>query len=362
MPAVLRDDDASQLFFFGVPRRQAGRFGKRDAAAVPTVFDSVLGAALYLLGARLTRVLDRIGTLSIDEVRALAPPHDVAALCLAALLAPCCPEKPQRALVRLLTEASLLPYEGADARGSLVFGSSPSVLAPFPHAVPFSTPRLLRKMVEASSPGSTVFANAVGLVGVGPPPSNAAPMVRFVRRGVWELRLGSQLLLSVDARGIRLPAADDYQTTLIRAFRASFGHRPDRKVRAAVAAAIEARHGSLLVFRSSSMPDSESSSVAMSFQGVTLPSQVVAALARIDGAIVFDEGGNCWAAGVILAVPVAAPPAANAIERGARFNTAIQCTNHLRATGTNAVVVVVSEDGYVDILSTGASPPTVAAS
>ena len=76
---------------------------------------------------------------------------------------------------------------------------------------------------------------------------------------------------------------------------------------------------------------------------ILLTQQNVEQAAAIDGAILIDVDGYCHGIGVILdgEVRVRGNPA-----RGARFNTALRYAN---AQNEGRLVVVVSEDGHVDL-------------
>ncbi|MDA2449199.1 diadenylate cyclase [Bacillus cereus] len=70
-------------------------------------------------------------------------------------------------------------------------------------------------------------------------------------------------------------------------------------------------------------------------------------ISSIDGAIYLDSDGNVHGIGVILDGP------ANELgdsSRGARYNSAIKYNNSQKEINNNTLIIVVSEDGYIDIV------------
>ena len=75
-------------------------------------------------------------------------------------------------------------------------------------------------------------------------------------------------------------------------------------------------------------------------------STIIKQLTAIDGAVLCDFGGNCYAIGVILDGQTVDNESAETIERGARFNSAIRYKNAFPCS----VICIVSEDGYVNVV------------
>jgi hypothetical protein len=70
---------------------------------------------------------------------------------------------------------------------------------------------------------------------------------------------------------------------------------------------------------------------------------------RIDGSIMCDTNGTCYAIGVILdgIISPKADPA-----RGARYNSAIRYIEKQKLNNQKTFIVVISEDEYIDYIST----------
>lgn len=81
----------------------------------------------------------------------------------------------------------------------------------------------------------------------------------------------------------------------------------------------------------------------------TLKAEYIHSITAIDGAVIFDESGICYAIGVILDGDESIEGNS---ERGARFNSTLKYVKTCEESGKRALALVVSEDRNVDILAT----------
>jgi hypothetical protein len=112
-----------------------------------------------------------------------------------------------------------------------------------------------------------------------------------------------------------------------------------------VDAASASGHGTTLVISSDATGETKRlAGQATIVEPTKVSIEDLARLARIDGALLFDETGVCHAIGVILdgLADGAGNPA-----RGSRYNSAVR---YEASAAPNTVVIVVSEDGTVDLL------------
>jgi DisA bacterial checkpoint controller nucleotide-binding len=115
----------------------------------------------------------------------------------------------------------------------------------------------------------------------------------------------------------------------------------------AVSAAMDQRHGTMLVVSDAASSEAQRlRSQAITIEPIKLSSSLVARISGIDGAILVDRDCNCHAIGVILdgIATNAGDPS-----RGARFNSALR---YIECSPAPAVCLVVSEDGYVNMIPT----------
>ena len=71
-------------------------------------------------------------------------------------------------------------------------------------------------------------------------------------------------------------------------------------------------------------------------------------LSSIDGAIMVDECGICYAIGLIFDGMV--PANGGDSSRGSRYNSSVRFTEYLKSQGKKVMTIVVSDDGMVDLL------------
>lgn len=71
-------------------------------------------------------------------------------------------------------------------------------------------------------------------------------------------------------------------------------------------------------------------------------------LSSIDGAIMVDECGTCYAIGLIFDGMV--PASGGDSSRGSRYNSSVRFTEYLKSQGKKVMTIVVSDDGMVDLL------------
>lgn len=264
----------------------------------------------------------------------------------------------------LLNAISSLRYEGAACRGRIVFvpKSSKAVSLDLSLATPISlrNAKLARKVVEMSSAELCCICNGrSGFSALGRLTDRNAPdaiWVDFVGHYRWDLYYQERLVMNV-AHGVpRLPVArlgkDDLERTVARLFPAMSNDSRDA-LWSIVEAAMEQGHGTMLVVSSRAQKEAARlSTQALPVQPTRLARDVVTQVTAIDGAVLLDCEATCHAVGVILdgTATKAGDPA-----RGARYNSALRYVN---STSEPTMCVVVSEDGYVDLVSR--RPPQIA--
>lgn len=116
-----------------------------------------------------------------------------------------------------------------------------------------------------------------------------------------------------------------------------------------IEAATEQRHGTTIVFSKYAKEEAErlkNTSFQINVKELWDDSTIIKQLTAIDGAVLCDFEGNCYAIGVILDGQTVDNESAETIERGARFNSAIRYKNAFPCS----VICIVSEDGYVNVV------------
>lgn len=257
-----------------------------------------------------------------------------------------------------LDAVSAQTYEGRPGVGRLVLAqpNHPDVKCEvtFEHEVPVSVPRSFRKALEMSGPGFELLCDGRRVYGLGwqlasyDARSEQCFSVRIVGNGSWELWHGSTPHLRVDNGHPTLPRdrvdAETFSLTVQRLF-------PDASASSAeilwdmAQACIRQQHGTMLVVH----PNASAEGARLLPQAYTvepthLGPSAFTALTKVDGAVLVSPEGLCHAVGVILD---GAATGTGDISRGARYNSAIR---YLAGMGKGSMVIIVSEDGRIDIL------------
>lgn len=252
-------------------------------------------------------------------------------------------------------------YEGAASEGRLIIccKDHPDIAAKVKLAVPIKiyNYRGIRKLLEVSSNKLALLCDIETVWGLGLPLDTYQPSrenlfeIRFAEHQTWELVHAENIMLRVKYRQARLPRT--------RFDRQLFCNHVDRLFQVnsttanllvkAVEAAIEQRHGTMLVIT----PEAESETQRLAAQStviepVIVSQSIISHLSNIDGAILLSPEGIIYSFGVILDGQASKNGSS---ARGARYNSAIRYIDEM-SRKVNCLALIVSEDGYVDLYST----------
>lgn len=262
----------------------------------------------------------------------------------------------------LLSSISALPYEGRVGQGSIVIASPDSegvrihlhLLSP----VPIDRLHAVRKMMEATTNNMALLLHQAAVYGVGrievAPQEHDAEFTRidFLGRGSWQLRQGDRAILEVKDGLSRLPGATDFDAKGITD-RLSWlipGANNNALLRLARAARHN-RHGAMLIISAEAAEEAHRlTPQSWAVRPTEIDEELMIQLTEMDGGVLVDPEGRCHAIGVILD-GVAAGTGDPA--RGSRYNNPIRyldTRNRVGDTIPNAVIIVYSTDGSVDIL------------
>lgn len=257
-----------------------------------------------------------------------------------------------------LDAVSAQTYEGRSSLGTLVLAQpgheAVRCEVALAHEVPVSVPRSFRKALEMTGPGFELLCDGRQVYGLGTLEDSydvddeRCFTVRVVGNGSWELWHATTPFLRVDNGQPSLPRdlvdAETFTHTVNRVFpEATDAHASALWDMAQ--ACIRQQHGTMLVVH----PDASAEGERLLPQAYTVePTRLgpgaFHALTNIDGAVLVSPDGLCHAVGVILD---GAATGTGDISRGARYNSAIR---YLAGSGKGSMVIIVSEDGRIDIL------------
>lgn len=254
--------------------------------------------------------------------------------------------------------ASLM-YEGARGSGRLLLtnldSDSVDLTLRFVEPVPFSEPRWVRKVLEMASGNTSLVADCDKIFGLGCLSQGIDPwerqdvfQIEFEGYYQWSLSCGEEVLLT-STNGIpSLPTESFPEARLCDTYQRLFPEAKPADLQRFIEllnVAIHAGHGSTLIVAL----DAEQEVERLERQGTRvtptlLTPQLFTLVSSIDGAIIVDPHGICYAIGVILdgaARPECTPA------RGSRYNSAVR---YVHSSSNPRLAVVVSDDRIVDLI------------
>lgn len=257
-----------------------------------------------------------------------------------------------------LSVISSLHYEGKGIAGEILFTSPSSnevsVAVRFDEPVPMSQQRLCRKVIEMSGEGlSCLCQGSEGIRGLASSKDKAKDMLRVVFTGhyQWDLYLGETLLMKVAFGVPKLPipplGAEKFNSTVRRVFAGRDAYSEER-LWAIVNTVMEQGHGTIIVISGHAAKEaSRLKGQAIAIEPTPLTPDLVSRLSGIDGAILVDPDGTCYAIGVILDGVATGYGDAS---RGARYNSAARYFTSSILNERPTMCIVFSADGYVDMI------------
>lgn len=250
------------------------------------------------------------------------------------------------------------PYEGRTGVGSIVLAEPAAehleVTIHFQQAIPISRTRAFRKALEMSGPDLHLLCDGEDVYGLGriestyPSDSETMFEITVVGRGEWEIAHRGIPLLHVENTRPTLPRSPlswhQFADTVARLFpEASDKHIMDLWGLADAAAKQE--HGTMLVVHRNAPQEAlRLTPQALVIDPTRLTGPALRAMTNIDGAVLVAPDANCHAVGVILD---GAATGTGDAARGARYNSAVR---YLEAAGNHCLVIIVSEDGMINLL------------
>jgi hypothetical protein len=257
-----------------------------------------------------------------------------------------------------INKVSALRYEGAETKGSIVFGTpnAPEIdyQVRFKKPTPLTSHRLVRKLIEMSGNGlACVCDGSNGLSGLASITADAGEAlfrVIFTGHYQWSLLYGDTILMEcafgvpvIPSLRLTEPAFLSNIQRILPGLTTDQGHT----LWVAVSAAMDQKHGTMLVVSEDASGEADRlQNQSIPIQPKTLSPELIERISGIDGAILLDRNCRCHAIGVILDGMASQTGDSS---RGARFNSAIRYVPSVRVP---TLCLVVSEDGYVNMVPT----------
>jgi hypothetical protein len=251
-----------------------------------------------------------------------------------------------------------LRHEGGEGQGTMLLGRRQhAAIVPvltLETPVPLRDHRSIRKLLELTEGRTGLVSDASHVFGLGYSVDEASPQyeplatVQFTNHYGWELRHGGHTLMRVVSNTPRLPQGKVQADNFSRVVRQVFPDVNEDGVSYLWELALEASgqsHGTMLCITTGAKPEAERLR-RQCFRVVPRPmtAPVLRQASSIDGAVLIEPSGVCYAIGVILDGQATEKGDSS---RGARYNSAVR---YVSSSPYPCLAVVVSEDGWIDLL------------
>ncbi|UYZ59890.1 diadenylate cyclase [Hymenobacter latericus] len=252
-----------------------------------------------------------------------------------------------------------LRHEGIEGKGTMLIArrNHPAVVPvlTLETPVPLRDHRSVRKLLEMSEGRTSLISDGTQVFGLGhlaePADEQYEPlfMVRFTTHHNWELSHDKELMMRVVSGTPRLPQArineQFFAATIQRLWPALDASTVENLWELTMKATTQ-RTGTILVISENAAAEAkrltrQSFRVAPRF----ITPSVLCLVTNIDGAVLIDPQGTCFAIGAILDGLATEKGDSS---RGSRYNSAVRYVESARYP---TLAVVVSEDGWIDLLS-----------
>lgn len=250
---------------------------------------------------------------------------------------------------------SSLPYEGAQSIGRMLLGrqNHPNIEETLSLSKPvyLSRYRAVRKLLQIAASGDALLCDGAKITGFGHVRGNYDQAeadvfeIQFTSHYTWELAHSGHRLMRVAYGNPKLPLfalnKKKLENDLHRIFKQLNNAQCEALVDLALAAC-EQKHGALLVISGAAEQEAERlSRQSTQITPVKLSPEMITRVTAIDGAVLLNPLGICFAIGVILdglATPEGDPG------RGARYNSSLRYISGKE----QCLAVIVSEDGTAE--------------
>lgn len=255
---------------------------------------------------------------------------------------------------------SSLKYEGAEGLGKMIIAKKdhPNIRLTLQLKEPIkvSDYRKVRKFLELSNEDALIISDSALIYGLGEqtgkynPKSESVYVINFISHFKWEVLHDSNSMMIVEYRQPNLPKDRmdriKFYSDLKRIFKDVDKNQLDNLWDITVEATKQ-KHGTMLVISDNAKGEAERlGKQSFALNPLKLTSNIVQQITSIDGAVLIDKDGFCYALGVILD-GLATDKGDSS--RGARFNSAIRYYEHF-GTEHPTVLVIISEDGMINLV------------
>lgn len=251
---------------------------------------------------------------------------------------------------------STLKYEGSQNNGSILFAmdKEPTLLLTLTAPVPLSHYRQIRKLLQISYKEHNLIIDSNYMaIGYGYIKGDE-PIYRldFLDHLSWKLYYGKEEFLSCLNLIPLLPTASNNIAMLRDKLSETFSHTDFNKelLTDIIEEAKFQKKGTMIVISPKAKEEAiRLKTSALSINPIQFTKSQIKKVTAIDGAIILDTKGYCHSIGCILD---GYSNDNGDSSRGARYNSAIRYLNSQKSKNIACLIAVISEDRYIDILTT----------
>lgn len=253
---------------------------------------------------------------------------------------------------------SSLKYEGADGIGKIIIAEKEhdciNVLVLFSTPTSIRNYRAVRKLLELSSGSICLLSDAGQIYGIGSV-SDAYDderedlfIIDFTSHYIWDLIHADHILMEVTYGLPHLPAHRLEEATFINHCIRIFHEISQDQINNLWNLTLEAgkqQHGTMLVISDGASEEAiRLSKQCTMIHPAEISLEIMSLITNIDGSVLIDRNGVCYAIGVILDghATTKGDPA-----RGSRYNSAVR---YLDTTSFPCLIISFSEDGMVNLV------------
>lgn len=260
-------------------------------------------------------------------------------------------------LFELCNLISAQRYEGAESNGRLIIAhrNHQAVYEFITLASPVSLQdhRSVRKLLEMATGNLSLLSDGEEVYGLGGiedynPTDENLFVISFKKHFTWELIHDNNILMEVEygkPQLIKERIKQDRFSDHINRIFPDTSEEVVKKLWEVVLAATEQKHGTMVVISSGAIEEAERlKNQCTVIKPIEMDSDTMKAVTAIDGAVLLNPSGDCFALGVILDGLATKSGEAS---RGARFNSAIR---YLETQTYECLIIVISEDGHINLI------------
>lgn len=275
-------------------------------------------------------------------------------------------ERQSTVLFDALNNISSLKYEGEDSIGKVIIAAKKhpnvEVVLTFAKPIKVTEHKSIRKLLEISSSELSLLCDSIDFYGLGKlkglydHKKENLFFIRFAKHHSWEVMNGRHFaLMRVEYNQPSLSKLPFDEEVFRNVVISGFGEDVDiDKLLEIVYEATNQKQGTIIVV--STEVDREAdrlSNESTEISPIKLTPEITSVVTSIDGAVLIDPYATCYAIGVILDGTSSKTKGDRA--RGARFNSSVRYVNSKKKS---CIAIIISEDGYYDLVHNFALPTT----